>query len=77
MLYNKLFSGLWMNVSYAYALRGVFYYISGAFGTPHFRQMFSAEGERGLHPNSAKKKQVFLVENTFFDLLHFFLGSKW
>ena len=40
-----------MNVSYALRFEGGIL-LSGAFGTPHSRQMFSAEGERGLHPNS-------------------------
>ena len=67
MLYNKLFSGFWMNVSYAYALREVFNYYLARLVPPISVIGFPKRGRGVLHPNSAKK-QVLLVENTFFDL---------
>ena len=59
MLYNKLFSGLWMNVSYAYALRGVFYYLA------HLVPPISAEGRGGYTPIPPKKNRYFWSKTHF------------
>ena len=74
MLYNKLFSGFWMNVSYAYALREVFNNYLARLVPPISAKCFFRRGGEGVTTQFRKKTGTFGAQTFFLARLILFLG---